>query len=124
MNKKLLFWDWIRQEADLINADGCTGVTNMYGECCLQHDLEFRYGKQATSAYRYYVNGALKPWELAASLTFEQANENFKRCHFRRSKAGYLNLFAWWRYAVVRRQKGRAAWDAHRARDTEPLEAA
>lgn len=114
----LLFWDWIREEAALINADGCTGVSNLYGECCLQHDLEFWAGKSAASAYRHYRNGEPEYWVTAERITFEGANSNFKKCHFRQSKAGYLNLFAWWRYAVVRTKKGRAAWDAHRARET------
>lgn len=124
MRKKLLYWDWVRQEAALINADGCTGVTNMYGECCLQHDLEFYYGKHAARAYTYYVGGAQNYWGLALPITFEEANENFKRCQFRQSKAGFFNPFAWWRYAAVRQKKGRAAWDAHRARETDSPEAA
>jgi len=118
MRRLLLYWDWVRHEAALINADGCTGVTNMYGECCLQHDLEFFWGKRATDAYKQYVSGSMDPWLDAAPIDFAGANDNFKKCHFRQSKAGYLNLFAWWRYAVVRTRKGRAAWDAHRERET------
>lgn len=113
----LLFWDWIRQEAALIHADGCTGVSNMYGECCLQHDLEFYYGRSATDGYWHYGNREAEYWLTAKRITFEDANDHFKRCHFRQSKAGYLNVFAWWRYAVVRTKKGRSAWDAHRARE-------
>lgn len=117
MVDQLRFLEFIREEAALINADGCTGVSNMYGECCLQHDAEFYFGKSAASAYRHYREGDPEYWLTADRITFEQANENFKRCHFRQSKAGYLNLFAWWRYAVVRTKKGRSAWDAHRARE-------
>ena len=113
----MTYWEFIREEAALINADGCTGVSNMYGECCLQHDLEYWAGTSAASAYRSYRGGAPNYWREADPITFEEANSNLKRCHFRESKAGYLNLFAWWRYAVVRTKKGRAAWDAHRARE-------
>jgi hypothetical protein len=118
MSRKLLFWDFIRNEAAIINADGCTGVSNIYGECCLQHDLEYFWGVSATSAYRHYREDGLDYWRTADPVTFDQANENFKRCHFRQSKAGYLNVFAWWRYAVVRTKKGRSAWDGHRERET------
>ena len=103
------YWDWIRQEAALIHADGCTGVTNMYADCCLQHDLEFYYGTSATEAYRV-------GWAKAMPITFAQANDHFKRCHFRMGRLGHWNPIAWVRYAAVRMRKGRSAWDTHRRR--------
>lgn len=115
----MLFGDWIDEEAALIDSDGCSGVTNIQGRCCRQHDLEFFYGKSAADAYRLYRYGAVHYWTHAQSVTFEQANKHFRSCHFRNSPLGHLNPFGWWRYAVVRRKKGRAAWEAHRQREQE-----
>jgi len=123
--KLMLYWDWISEEAALINADGCTGVTNYQGRCCLQHDLEFYYGASASDAYRRYRDGDPYYWFNADLLSFEIANAHFKACHFRNSKLGYRDPAAWWRYAAMRLKKTRAAWDAHRKREaTGPLEAA
>jgi hypothetical protein len=117
--RKLLFKDWIREQADLHSVDGCTGVTNWNAHCCLVHDLEFKFGKRAASAYQRYLQSAIDPWAGAEPVTFEQANDHFKACNFRESTAGYLNPFAWLRYAGMRLRKTRAAWDGHRAKETQ-----
>jgi len=114
------FYDWVREEARLIHADGCSGVTNIDGICCLIHDLEFYYGKSATDAYRHSTGpGDAIAWQDADAIGFDEANANFRRCCFRESILGYANPLAWWRYWGVRTQKGRAAWDAHRARERQ-----
>ena|SRR3990167_585228 len=110
---------WIEEQAALINADGCTGVSNAFAGCCLRHDLEFYYGRSATDAYIQARYGERDPWVWAERLTFEEANAHFRACHFRESRLGYLNLVGWYRYAIVRRSKGRAAWEKHRARERE-----
>ena len=115
----MLFKDWIKEQAALFSVDGCTGVTNWNAICCEIHDLEFKTGKLAASAYRWYVAGAPEPWVLAEPTTFEACNGRFKNCNFRESKAGYLNPFAWIRYGAMKLRKTRAAWDVHRARDVE-----
>lgn len=117
--RPLSYWEWITREAALIHADGCTGITNLQGRCCLEHDLQFFYGRDAADAYRRYARGEAMVWALAHRITFEEANTHFRACHFRESRLGYLNLVGWYRYAVVRRRKGRAAWDAHRAREAQ-----
>ena len=119
MTKRLLYRDWIREQAALHNVDGCTGVTNWNAFCCLQHDLEFRFGKGAGSAYRHYLTGDPDPWLRADVTTFEQANAHFKACNFRESSLGYWNPLAWLRYGAMRLRKTRAAWDAHRQREAE-----
>jgi len=111
---------WLREEAALIHADGCTGVTNLYADCCLQHDLEFYYAKSAADAYRQQRAGHPAPWRDAVPVTFDEANAHFRACHFRSSRFGYLNLVGWYRYAAMRLRKTRAAWDAHRAREAQP----
>ena len=112
------FADFIREEAALINADGCTGVTNWNGICCLIHDLEYGHGKSAADAYGRYRGGDPNYWRNATAVTFEDANAHFKACNFRESTAGYLNPFAWIRYGAMKMKKTRGAWDRHRARST------
>lgn len=110
-----MFQDWIRDQAAIHDVDGCTGVTNWNAICCLQHDLEFKFGKSASSAYQYHVKGHPEPWAVADATTYEQANDHFKNCNFRENRLGYWNPFAWIRYGVGRLRKTRAAWDKHRA---------
>lgn len=121
MSPSSAYYDWIREEAQLINADGCSGVTNLNGICCLVHDLEFYYAKSAADAYRRFRGGDLTPWRFAASVSYEDANKHFRSCCFRDSILGHLNPLGWWRYWGVRTKKGRAAWDGHRKRELESV---
>ena len=105
---------FIREEAALINADGCTGVTNWNAICCLIHDLEYFHGKSATDAYGRYRAGDPQYWVNAKPVSFTEANAHFKACNFRESTAGYFNPFAWIRYGAMRLRKTRSAWDGHR----------
>lgn len=118
---RVTYYDWLREEARLINSDGCSGVTNAFEICCLQHDLEFFYARSATEAFRWWQRGRRDYWIIATPITFEAANKHFRACHFRESRFGYLNPFGWWRYAIVRRQKGREAWEKHRVREAEAV---
>lgn len=115
----MTYWEWIAQEAALIHADGCTGVTNYQGGCCLQHDLEFWHGKSAVDAFTRWRNGEQDYWRHAAPTTFDEANQHFKRCHFRMSALGHWDPIAWARYGAMRLKKTRAAWDGHRQREAQ-----
>lgn len=115
----MTFYEWVREEARLINADGCSGGTNIDGICCLIHDVAFFHGCDPVDAYRWFVAGHPEPWRKAQVTTYERANRDFRACCFRESKLGYLNPMAWWRYWGVRTKKGRAAWDSHRAREAQ-----
>ena len=117
----MTFAEFVREEAALIDADGCTGITNWNAECCLAHDLEFYYGRSVTDAYRRYrdADAAYTHWTTAAPVTFEQANSHFKACNFRSSKAGYFNPFAWVRWLGMKLRKTRASWEQHRQRERE-----
>lgn len=114
----LSYHEWIENEADLIHADGCTGVTNVNGWPCLQHDLEFKTGRSAAAAYNYYRWGHEDYWAKAPQITFEIANAHFRAALFRESALGYLNVFSWARYVAMRLKKTRAAWNGHRERES------
>jgi hypothetical protein len=115
----MTFYEWVKEEARLIHADGCSGGTNLEGICCLIHDLEFYYGKSVTDAYSYARLGHLDPWMKARPVTYDDANRHFRSCMFRESTLGYLNPRGWLRYWAVRTKKGRAAWDGHRQREAQ-----
>lgn len=113
----MTYYDWLREQAQLIHADGCSGVTNIDAICCLEHDLAFYYGKDP--AHAYHFARTQDPWWWARPITFEDANTHFRACCFRESRLGYLNLMGWWRYWGVRTKRGRAAWEGHRAREAQ-----
>lgn len=115
---------WLHAEAAEINADGCSGVTGACVECCEQHDLEFYYGKDAHSAYRYFKAGSHQPWRDAKPTTFGDANAKLRKCHQARSPLGMYSPMAIWRWLGVKfLPKSRNAWDAHRKRDAGTDEA-
>jgi hypothetical protein len=69
-----------------IGADGCTGVTEMYHECCIFHDL----------GYRYHID------VYGEEITKDKVDSNFKKCIQSRSWMKWFNPVSWWRYAGVK----------------------
>lgn len=69
-----------------LNADGCSGASEFYHDCCIIHDLGYRLGIN--------VYGQI--------ITRYQADAAFKECMQAKSIFGVLSLMAWWRYAAVR----------------------
>lgn len=106
---------WIRSEATLIDTDGCSSVSGLRMDCCLEHDVSFFFGKDPRDAYRHERTGSYMPWEDAAPITFDEANRRFRKCHQVRSKFGQWSPMAWWRWAGVA-LFSREAWERHRIR--------
>ena len=124
--KNLLYWNWIESEAALIESDGCTRVSGLFRECCWEHDLAFRYGKDPRSAYLIWIRSGdrVRAWTEADPISFDKANSDFKNCHIQRTKLGilsFLNPFSWWRWRGVQRLS-RGIWDRHREREMETYE--
>lgn len=114
----MTYRDWIENEARLIHADGCTGVSNVNGWACLEHDVQFWHGRSAVDAYRQWSRGNTRAyWAHSRQITFEEANQHFKSSLFRESVLGHLNPMTWWRYRAMKLKATRAAWDRHRARE-------
>jgi hypothetical protein len=88
----------IRQRAEELHSDGCTGVTQFYIICCWEHDIYYRTGQDLDE----------KP------LTRTEADRRFRACIQKRSKFGKLSPMALWRWAGVR-VFGRKAWQESRA---------
>jgi hypothetical protein len=111
------YWHWIRSEAALVDADGCSGpATGVHIECCFEHDLSYYYAKDPHSAYRLYRGGALDPWPCALPIDRPTVEARFRKCHQNRSKLGRWSPMALFRWVGVR-VGGQASWDKHRARE-------
>ena len=119
-SKLLKYREWIKQEADLIEADGCSFISNWNSICCLIHDLEYYYGKDSAHAYVLYLSGEKNYWLIAKTTTREKADNGFNNCNHRESFLGYLHPLAWLRRLVER--LGKSAWDKHRLREQEERE--
>lgn len=83
---RLKYWRQIREIAAREGFDGCTGVTNAFRDCCLEHDHGYRH--------RTLLDGT--------PITKAQADRRFFDCMKRRSRLGALSPMAWWRYLAVR----------------------
>ena len=80
------YWDRVRGAADALGSDGCTGVADVYLDCCREHDIAYATGRT--------VEGA--------PVTRAEADAMFRRCIQSRSPLGRLSPLAWWRWLGVR----------------------
>jgi hypothetical protein len=93
---------WVEKEAVRIKSDGCTGVTQMFRECCLEHDLAYRHHRDPRTAF-------LHGWYEANLMTREQADKRFRLCMQKRSWFGAYSPVSWIRWMGVR-LLGRFTW--------------
>ena len=119
MMHTLSFEDWIDLQGELHHSDGCTWATGARRWCCKLHDLEWRTGKGAVSAYLYSQRSDPDPWGSATPTTFERSNDHFAACLRRKSPLGYYSPFAAIRLLIVRSRIGRRTWDRYRAAEAE-----
>lgn len=80
------YWARVWDKAGELGADGCTGVTGAFVECCLEHDIHYRTGQR--------LDGT--------PITRRDADARFRACMQSRSKLGFFSPMAWWRWAGVR----------------------
>lgn len=80
------YWQRVRARALELGTDGCTGVADVYVDCCYEHDIACRTGAD--------VNGQPATWAGAAW--------RLRRCIQERSRLGVLSPLSWWRWAGVR----------------------
>lgn len=76
-----------------LGSDGCSGVTEAFLDCCLEHDIAYRTGRT--------VEGEI--------LTRAEADRRFRECMQAKSRLGIFNPMSWWRWIAVR-FFGRGAW--------------
>ena len=77
---------YIKALNQAIKSDGCTGVKDYYKDCCIIHDL----------GYRWHID----PW--GRKVTRAQVDEAFRLCIQDRSKLGKFSPISWARWSAVR----------------------
>ncbi len=75
----------IRKMAKAIGSDGCTGVSDIYLDCCYHHDIMWRTGHD--------INGKRR--------STADANRIFRDCIQERSIAGKFSPVSWVRWVGV-----------------------
>ena len=80
-----LYWRRVRQRAFELGSDGCTCVSELFKESCLEHDIHWRTSKT--------IDGH--------DITTAQANTRFRLVIQSRSRFGRFSPISWIRYAGV-----------------------
>jgi hypothetical protein len=104
---KPLYWEWVRSEAELLGSDGCSAVTGIKIDCCFEHDLAYRTGRDPRNAFLAFRAGYLYPWAKAKRITRRDTDARFRQCLQNRSALGRYSPVAWYRWAGVRLFGGR-----------------
>lgn len=107
--------EWVNEEADLIEADGCSFATNARKICCLIHDLEYYYAKDASHAYVLYLSNTPNYWEKARIKDRKVIDDDFIKCVRRESWLGFFSPLSLIRQLI--KPFGNKAWDKHRDRE-------
>lgn len=88
-------WDRVKLVAEKLNADGCSGVPDLWFRlCCYDHDICYRTGKTAEDE-------PITRWE---------ADKRFRQCMTTVSPVGRASPVSWL-YWVGVRIFGGAAWN-------------
>lgn len=109
----LSYYAWVRAEAAAIGSDGCTVVSEIYGWCCLQHDIAYYYAKDPVDAYQCYISGQAEYWKNAAPITRDQADAQFRDCMKAKSVLNGASPIAHIRWVGIV-LLGKWAWNKHR----------
>jgi hypothetical protein len=80
------YWQLVRDIAEAIESDGCTGVIDFYLDCCLEHDIAYRLGCNI----------------FGEPLSRAQADASLRRCIQAKSRFGRLSPMAFLRWLGVR----------------------
>lgn len=110
MSLKEKYWELVRTIAKSINSDGCTVVLDVFVDCCYEHDIHFRFGRKIR-----LLSGKAD----GEKLTFNEANQSFKKCIQQNSWLKRWSPLAYIRYKGVSTLFGKKLWDSYRKRDAE-----
>lgn len=80
------YWERVRFAAKQLDSDGCTGVPDIYLDCCYEHDVAYRTGTD--------VDGN--------QITRAEADEQLRRCIQEHSLLGMFSPLSWLRWAGTR----------------------
>lgn len=90
------YWIRIKELAEDLHSDGCTGVSQFRAKACLEHDVHYRTGRWW---FVSRLTGRLSPGE---PITRKEADHRFRVVLQRMSRFGRWSPMAWWRWAGVR----------------------
>jgi hypothetical protein len=90
------YWETVRRTATTLNSDGCTGVPDLYLDCCYQHDIHYRTHRT--------LDGQ--------PITKREADRLFRECMQSHSRLGWWAPLSWVRWAAVA-LLGKCSWDDH-----------
>ena len=76
----------VRRFAADEDSDGCSGVGDLYADCCFEHDHAYRTGRDV----------------YLAPTTRAAADAALRRCIQAHSLLGRFDPLSWWRWAGVR----------------------
>lgn len=76
-----LYVEWIKSEAQKINSDGCTAVSEWNKWCCFEHDLGCHYKKDPRKAFELYLYGLSDVWAMAPEMSRREADKRFAKCN-------------------------------------------
>lgn len=99
---KLLYNSWVREEADLIRSDGCTLVSEMFHQACLEHDCGYFFGKDPRDAYHLYLKDDQDYWTNAKPISRGEVDKRFRNSIQAKSKFGRFSPVGWTRWIGVR----------------------
>lgn len=98
----LSYQEWVRREAEAVRSDGCTSLTQWYRDCCLEHDLAYRHGKDPQDAYLRCLLGQPDYWRQAQPISRRAADLRLSQCMQRQSPFSLLDPLSYIRFAGVR----------------------
>lgn len=81
-----LYAEWVREEAQRMNSDGCTAVSEWNQWCCFEHDLGCEYLKDPKDAFRLWQSGEQLYWTMAKSISRREVDQRYALCNFRNSQ--------------------------------------
>ncbi len=88
------YWSRVRKKAAELQSDGCSGVLDVYLECCEEHDVHYRTHQT--------IDG--KP------ITRAEADQQLRNCIQEKSRFGVFSPVSWWRWLGLRLVGG-WAWE-------------
>jgi hypothetical protein len=80
------YWQLVRDIAEAIESDGCTGVIDFHLNCCLEHDIAYQMGCDV----------------FGQPLSRAEADATLRRCIQAQSRFGVWSPMAWVRWLGVR----------------------
>lgn len=86
MRKNAAYWQAVRRVAASLHSDGCSVVSELYHDCCLEHDIHYRTQRQLDGKF----------------ITRSEADKQFRVCMQSRSPFKWFSLVSWIRWAGVR----------------------